>query len=168
MKIVPTLVLSLLTIIPFFAATVVAENDFARRLATAGSAGPDNLRSWIIDEQLGDLDGRNLFPNLRWKERNQDKVIIPYRILNGYFTSAEVQKIERLAQDLSDKAKVFQLVKRTNQSAYIQVARTSNTCWSRLGKQRTGKAQPLNLGDWCFNNEGTIPHEVRHGINSIC
>jgi len=171
MKIVPTF-LAILAFVPsFFATTVVAENDFARRLeAAAGSTGSDHLRFWVIEDQLGgDVEGRNIYTNRRWKDRNQDKVIIPYQIETRYFTSSEIAKIERLTKELSDEVKVIQFVKRTNQAAYVRVVRVKSGCSSFVGKSGSGKSQDLNLDAWCFNNEGTIPHEVRQWIiGCIC
>lgn len=154
--------LALIYLVPSFAIiTVRAENDFARRLQAAGSAGPDRLRSdFVIDAGLG---GRNIRPNQRWKDRNGDVVIVPYQIVTSYFTPAQIQQIESAVNELSDLVRSIKLVKRTNQAAYIRVIQKENGCWSWVGKQSTGKAQELNLGDGCFL-DGIIQHEFMHAL----
>ena len=137
--------------------TIHSKKDFARRLETAsGSTGSDRLRS-------NGSGGRNIFTNRRWKDRVGDKLIIPYQIETSYFNSAQVAQIERAVNDLSNKAKVFQFVKRTNQASYIRVVYSTSVCNSIIGKLSTGKVQDLNLAPGCFV-DGKIQHEFIHAL----
>ena len=167
MKVSSTFVLAVAFSLAGAAAGMIrSENDFARRLqAASGSAGPDRLRSWVF-AQLGasnDLDGRNIVPSQRWKDRVGDKAIIPYQIETRYFSQAQIAQIERAANNLSDQAKVFQLVKRTTQSAFIRVVDITGGCSSSVGKDPSGKSQDLNLASGCFV-DGIIQHELMHAL----
>ena len=137
--------------------TIRSKSGVARHLqAASGSAGSDRLRSIFSG-------GRNIVSDFRWKDRVGDKIIVPYEIETRYFNPAQLAQIDRAANDLSNKAKVFQLVKRTTQASYVRVVNINGSCSSAVGKQPTGKAQDLNLAPGCFV-DGIIQHEFIHAL----
>lgn len=170
MKIASNFLLRTSMCLVHFVAAIRAENDFPRRLeaAAAGSAGSDRLRPQFRWWETGqpDLEGRNIYQDNRWKDRGtRDQVIIPYEIVTEDFDAGQIQRIERDLKELSFEVKVIELVKRTNQAAYIRVTDSSGSCNSFVGKRPTGKSQDLNLASWCFNNQGTIKHEFMHAVS---
>jgi len=135
------------------------ESDFPQRLQVARHfqqgqvPSKDRLRSLV-------LDGRNLYPDLQWKERKDDIVIIPY-LLTGPFTADEVTLIEESLADLSNRAKVVAFVKRSTEQAYVSVQSSLPVCNSPLG--RKGGVQELNLGNGCVS-KATVQHEFLHAL----
>lgn len=60
----------------------------------------------------------------------------------------------------------IKFVPRSNQRDYVSIERSSNGCWSTVG--RVGGRQVLNLQkDSCFRRIGTILHELMHAIGFL-
>ena len=69
-----------------------------------------------------DIDRRlNVYSTLRWKDRVNDVVQIPYNVDTRYFSAIEKEYIEQSIQVLADASRVIKFIQHTNQASYINV-----------------------------------------------
>ncbi|KAL7445710.1 hypothetical protein ACHAXM_009879 [Skeletonema potamos] len=105
----------------------------------------------------------NLNTHLRWKERSEGRVIVPYTIDSRKFDEDEQSSVEKALRELEDKTGSLKFVRRNDEKNYIQVERRYNDrCFSAVG--RRGDVQTLNLAADCMKKQGTIQHEFMHAL----
>lgn len=140
-------------------------DGFLRRTNEVSPVSKDRLRDWVIAERGGDnaITSRNLVPNQRWKDRNADRVVVPYKIEDGFFSATDKSTIESSLSQLSEAVKSINIVKHTNQQAYISINAKGNGCYSIVGKNSNGRVQDLNLSQGC-RTAAVIQHEMMHAL----
>jgi len=102
----------------------------------------------------------NIYSSLRWKERVDGRVIVPYSI-NESFSAGEKDMIRSALSGLEESTGSIQFIERSNEGHYILVVRETDGCSSYEGMQSGG--QMLNLGVGCMVH-GIIQHEFIHAL----
>jgi hypothetical protein len=104
----------------------------------------------------------NIYSSLRWKERVDGRVIVPYSI-NESFSAGEKDMIRSALSGLEESTGSIQFIERSNEGHYILVVRDPNAdgCFSPVGMQSGG--QMINLDVDCMAH-GIIQHEFIHAL----
>jgi len=118
----------------------------------------------ILNEEQKDMvnEGRHpsernvvKFESMRWPDNT-----IPYVFKSGAFTSQEENTISTYLQEFA-KVSCINVVPRTNQQHYIEIANAQDGCWSYVGYQGEAKQQMNLQSNGCIWKT-TVMHEFMH------
>ncbi|XP_001653146.2 astacin-like metalloprotease toxin 2 isoform X2 [Aedes aegypti] len=84
--------------------------------------------------------------------------------IDGQFSSDEILTIKSAMNSMNSNSCV-RFKKRTNEVGYVSITSEPSGCWADTGRS-LGVSQ-LNLGPGCFDNEGTVLHELMHTLGFL-